>query len=141
MIENTFRFVSIYANVHFKMSSFKKAREALLIAYDDSLVDDEEFAALYDVCRSKNLGLPYYEYPSFVLEEMDEAECGIYFRFKKNVIPILARVLDFPDKFTCQHGTVCECVEALCIVLRRFSYPCRYSDMLPSLADQFRSSA
>ena len=58
MIENTFRFVSIYANVRFKMSSFKKAREALLIAYDDSLVDDEVFAALYDVCRSKNPELP-----------------------------------------------------------------------------------
>ena len=131
MIKNTLRFVSFYANVRFKMSSFKKARDALLIAYDDSLVDDEEFVALYDVCRSKNPELPYYEYPSFALEEMDEAECAIDFRFKRKEIPFLARVLDFPDKFTCQHGTVCEGVEALCMVLRRFSYPCRYSDMLP----------
>ena len=68
-------------------------------------------------------------------------ECAIDFLFKKNKIPIPSRVLDIPDKFTCQQGTVCEGVEALCIVLRRFSYPCRYSDMLPSLADQFRSSA
>ena len=131
MIENTLRFVPIYANVRFKMSYFKKARDALLIAYNDSLVDDEEFVALDDVCRSKNLELTCYEYPSFALKEMDEAECAIDFRFKKNEIPIHARVLDFPDKFTCQQGTVCKGVEALCMILRRFSFTCRYSVMLP----------
>lgn len=113
------------------MSSFKTARNALVVAYDDSLIDDEEFVALYDVCRSKNPELPHHEYTSFTLEEMDEVECPLDFRFKKHEIPILAQAMDFPDKFTCQQGTVCEGMEALCMVLRRFAYPCRYSDLVP----------
>lgn len=113
------------------MSSFKKARNVLHLADDDSLIDDEEFVVLYNACRSKNPELPYQDYPAFDLEQMDEAECSLDFRFRKKQIPILAQALDLPEKFTCQQGTVCEATEALCMVLRRFAYPCRYSDLVP----------
>ena len=62
---------------------------------------------------------------------MNEEESCVDFRFKKNEILALARVLNLPGKFTCNQGTVCESIEALCIVLRRFAYPCRFSDLVP----------
>lgn len=36
-----------------------------------------------------------------------------------------------PPIFKCPNGTVCDGTEGLCIVLKRFAYPCRYSDMIP----------
>ena len=35
-----------------------------------------------------------------------------------------------PDTFTCPNGTVCDSTEGLCVILKRFSYPCRLSDMI-----------
>ena len=113
------------------MASFRKARDALVVAYDSSLIDEEEFLALYDSCYSGNPELPFYEYPSFAFEEVNDEESCVDFRFKKNEILALARVLNLPEKFTCDQGTVCESIKALCIVLRRFAYPCRFSDLVP----------
>ena len=36
-----------------------------------------------------------------------------------------------PPVFVCGNGTVCDATEGLCILLKRFAYPCRYSDMIP----------
>ena len=55
----------------------------------------------------------------------------LFFFIKKNEIPRLARVLDLPEEFTCEQGTVCEGIEALGVVFRRFAYPCRFSDLVP----------
>ena len=84
------------------MASFRKARDATLVAYDSSLIDDEVFIALYDSCYSGNPELPFNEYPNFAFEEVNEEECCVDFRFKKNEIPALARVLNLPEKFTCE---------------------------------------
>ena len=35
------------------------------------------------------------------------------------------------QSFTCHQETICDGIEALCITLRRFAYPCRYSDLIP----------
>ena len=105
-------------------------RDALLVSYDSSLIDDDEFVLLYDACRSKNPELPYQDYSRFCLEDMDEHECVANFRFKKNEIPVLGRAMGLPERFTCQQGTVCEQTEALCPLLRRICYPCRYGDLV-----------
>ena len=43
----------------------------------------------------------------------------------------LARTsLRVPPIFKCSNGTICDGTEGLCIVLKRFAYPCRYSDMI-----------
>ena len=57
------------------MSSFKKARNAVAMAYDASWIDDEEFVLLYDACYSKNPEIVHKEYQIFDLEELDETEC------------------------------------------------------------------
>ena len=114
------------------MCSFKKARDDVVLAYDSSQIDDLEFVVLYDiVCRGKNPELPFEDYDSFSLEDTDAVEYNVNFRFKKNEIPVLARAMDIPEKFTCPQGTICEGIEGLCILLRRFCYPCRYSDLVP----------
>ena len=113
------------------MCSFKKTRDAVLLAYDSSLIDEEELLLLYDSCRSKNPELPYKKYGGFELADIDEAECTVNFRFYKDQIPVLSRAMGIPERFTCQQGTVCEGTEALCLVFRRFAYPCRYGDLVP----------
>ena len=52
------------------------------------------------------------------------------FRFEKRDIPPLVEALGVPPIFICQNGTICDRNEALCIVLKRFAFPC-YSDMTP----------
>lgn len=113
------------------MASFERTREALLLGYGSGLLDDEEFAVLYDAFKSENLAFPYYHYPKFSLEDKDEYECIADFRVKKNDLPVLSEALGIPPLFRCYQGTVCDGMEGLCIFLKRFSYPCRYSDMIP----------
>lgn len=50
---------------------------------------------------------------------------------EKGDIPSLVDALRMPPIFKCPNGTVCDGTEGLCIVLKRFAYPCRYSDMIP----------
>ena len=114
------------------MCSFKKARDDVVLAYDSSNIDDSEFVVLYDiVCRGKNPELPFEDYDSFSLEDTDAVESNVNFKFKKNEIPVLARAMDIPEKFTWPQGTICEGIEGICILLRRFCYPCTYSDLVP----------
>jgi hypothetical protein len=110
------------------MCSFRQAREAAILAYDSSFIDEDEFVLLYDMCHSKNPELPYQNYESFELDNIDEAECEVQFCFKKH--EVLARAMGVPGRFTCPQGTICDGMEALCMLLRRFCYPCRYSDLV-----------
>jgi hypothetical protein len=112
------------------MASFKETRNALLLAYDDYIIDDEEFALLYDLHTSKNPCFPYEEYDHFDLDTMDSVDCKAEFRVEKNDIPLLAEVLRIPAEFRCPQGTVCDGIEGLCILLKRLAYPCRFSDMI-----------
>lgn len=112
------------------MSSFKNLRELLLLAYDDNSISDEEFIVLYNSYQSKNPDFPYEAYEKFDLELLDDSECLAEFRVKKDDISILADVLQLPQNIICQQRTKCSGIEALCMLLKRFSYPCRYSDMI-----------
>ena len=116
------------------MASFKKTREMIVIAYAEKLLTDEEFLFLYEVSKSVNLELPYYEYEEFNLENISEAECKAEFRFERGDIERLADVLQLPPTFECPQGSVCDRIEGLCILLRRLAYPCRYSDMVSRFA-------
>ena len=113
------------------MTSFRDARNLLMLSYDDGLIDDDEFILLYDANMSKNPEFPYEEYGRFDLDEMDDTECKAEFRFRKTDIPLLAEALRIPEKFTCSQGTTSDGIEGLCMVLKRLSYPCRYSDLIP----------
>ena len=111
------------------MGTFREAREALLIANDLDLIDDEEMLLLYNLNRSKNLEIPNWKYEKFELYSDDE--CKSEFRFVKHDIYTLLDVLNVPDKITCQNRLSVYSEEALCLLLRRFAYRCRYEDLVP----------
>jgi len=86
------------------MPNFRENRFLLTNAYADGLIDDEEYVLLYDINKSKNLDLPYWEYDRFDLDKLCDDECKAEFRFKKNEIYNLYEVLRFPNKIRCSNG-------------------------------------
>ena len=69
-----------------------------------------------------------------VLTGLDDDECLSEFRFRKHDLPSLAKVLQIPDKITLYQRSVCSGLEAVCLVLRRLAYPCRYADLISTFA-------
>ena len=89
---------------------------------------------MYDLNKSSNLELPYWNYDRFDLHVLTDDECMSEFRFYKNDVYLVAEVLQVPDEKRCYNRVVVVGIEALCIFLKRFACPCRYSDMLPRFA-------
>jgi len=113
------------------MNSFKNVRELLLLSYVNNVVSDREFVLLYDAYRSKSPDFNYQQYDPFNLDNIDSAECKAEFRIEKADLPRLAEALQLPATFHCQQRTVFDSMEGLCMLLKRVSYPCRYSDIIP----------
>ena len=103
-------------------------RNALLLAYDENIIDDEEFALLYDYNQSKPL-YPYWKFDAFNFDSWNEVECETELRFKKNDLASLMDCLQIPEELVCRQGTVCSGFEGLLILLKRLAYPCRFTDM------------
>jgi hypothetical protein len=51
--------------------------------------------------------------------------------FEKNDIERLCTLLRLPNKYTCRQGITATGLEALMIMLRRLTYPNRWSDLVP----------
>lgn len=60
----------------------------------------------------------------------EEDECLNEFCVRKCDLPILADVLGIPNEIICDQRSVVGGVEALCMLLKRLTYPCWYSDMI-----------
>ena len=95
------------------MVSFVKARDELLVAYDEGTIDDEEFALLWEQTVSKDPIFLYKDYEEFDLETMDPVECKAEFRFEKNGLPSLAEALQIPTPFSANNG-VCVMAWKVC---------------------------
>ena len=113
------------------MASFRETRELLCISRAMGFITDAEFLLLYEENKSDNLDFPYKDYPRFSLQDTNEAECKANFRVEKHHITRLQDALQIPAMFKCDQGTVSDGTEGLCILLKRFAYPCRFSDMIP----------
>ena len=113
------------------MAGLREAREMALIAYDQNMINDLDFALLYDMNRSKNPDFPYWNYRNFELDSISEADCWANFRFYRDDLYRLADVLQLPDDLICYNGTKVNKIEGLCIFLKRFAYPCRLGDIVP----------
>ena len=116
------------------MSKFRENRIALIEAFDENVIDEEEFLLLYDVNTSNCLDLPYWQYQHFDLDQLSDDECQAEFRFLKNDIYTLMDTMNVPDEFTCYNGFKVDGLKSLCVLLKRFAYPCRYLDMIPRFA-------
>ena len=109
------------------MISLKEVRNQLLISHDDGVINDEELLLLYDLNRSDNVDLPYNSYPGFDSNDLEDDECLSEFCFYRNDLLLLAEVLGIPKVVECYQKSICTGLGALCIFLKRYSYPCRYS--------------
>ena len=69
---------------------------------------------------------PYWTYTEFDLDKLGDDKCCAEFRFWKNKIYYLSDVLDLPDEIITDNRHNVDKKDALCILLKRFSYPCRY---------------
>ena len=76
----------------------------------------------------------YWKYDRFDLDELGNDQCKAEFRFYKNDIFTLAEYLQLPDEIVTYNGLVVGSTPALCIYLKRFTYPCRYGDMVSHFA-------
>ena len=94
-------------------------------------VIDEGVIAIASEFEKKAPIFPYWKYEHFDLNSMNEDECKTEFCFKKVDIPRLQQAFRLPPKFVCLNGTTASAVEGLCMLLKRFAYPCRYSDLIP----------
>ena len=113
--------------------AFREAREHLLYAFSENVLNGEDFALLYDLNTSKNRDFHYWEYDSFDLDAISEDDAYAEFRFLKSDVKRLKTVLRLPEEIDCNlyNNLRIDFLEALCILLKRLAYPNRYSDMIP----------
>ena len=108
--------------------------EELFFKMEENMMEEEDYFLLRQ--RGVNsvnlhLELPYWKYDRFNLEEMTDEECSVEMRFRKNDIYQLCASLNLPQVYRCHNRLSIDSVEALCVCLKRFAYPCRYADLVP----------
>ena len=116
------------------MPYFKEIGDTCLGAYSFDTIDDTEFVLLYNLHKSKNPDIPYWLYEKFDLEKLNDDQCKVTFRFSKNHIYDLKETLNTPEEIMCYNNVRVDDVEALCAVLKRFAYPCRFIDLIQIFA-------
>ena len=116
------------------MPKSRETRISLLYVSDSIVINDEEFVLLYDINTTKSPDFPYWNYEAFELDMMSDVECQAEFHFYKNDVYNLKKVLNLPEEFTCYNDLTIDGIDALCIFLKRFAYPCRYLDVIPRFA-------
>ena len=79
---------------------------------------------LEDSSTSRNKELSYYNYDYFELDKPSDDECLVEFRFLQNDVYQLAEALGLPEEMKCYNGVRVDGMEALCMYLKRFVYPC-----------------
>ena len=108
----------------------QEIQDALIYAYAFDLLDDEEFVVLYEENYSREL-YPYWNFETFDIENWTDAQCRTELRFAKNDLLELQNALRIPNNFiVSSQQTKCTGFEAMCILLKRLAYPCRYTDMV-----------
>ena len=105
------------------MINLSEARNILLHCHADNLIDDDEFILLYDITELANPEFPYWAYPPFDLENFSDGECNAEFRFSNNIYR-LVDALRIPNEVRCSDKQPIDVVMALCVLLKRNSYPC-----------------
>lgn len=113
------------------MAGLRQVRNALLFSHAQNLISDEEFITLYDINSSKNPDFPYWNYQKFDLDTVTDDESKAEFRFYKNDVYFLQEKLQIPEQITFSSRLVVSGIEAICILLKRYSYPIRLGDIVP----------
>lgn len=80
-----------------------------------------------DNIRRPNPAIPFIR---FNIDAYDDVMCERLFRFRADEIRDVAVALRMPDIFHLDNGSKVYSLEGLCIVLRRFAYPCRFVELV-----------
>ena len=101
--------------------------------FNDEILDEDEIFCVFSELNRKNPPFPYWNYDRIEkqMDDMSSAEIKSEFRFGHSELPLLAEALQIPQYFVCSNGTVASGMEGLLMLLKRFAYPCRLSDMIP----------
>lgn len=98
-----------------------------LLAEDD---DDAIILQLLPELFPDNVDTTYDpNVPRFSLEQFSDVQCKAFFRFYKQDLISLANSLRIPDEITLSNRIRINGIDALCITLRRLSYPNRLVDL------------
>ena len=109
--------------------------ENLILAYNDAgVIGIDEALLLHDIQERKIPQFPYWTYEKFDLGLMQEDESKAEFQMLKNDILTPHTSLRFPGQLKCCNGVVVDSVEALCICLRRLTFPCQYMELVHRFA-------
>ena len=107
--------------------------DAATVLFVNDTIDERDFVAVFDQTNRKAPNFQYWNYQKVEtqLQLMTNDECRAEFRVDLADLPVMAEALRIPDRFVCPNRTVATGMEGLCVALRRFAYPCRFSDMMP----------
>ena len=98
------------------------------MAYLEGKLIEDELFLLLKLNTSNNLDLNYSKYPEFNLENTSEDDCIAEFYFRKDNIKRPQRTFKVANEIVCYlyNDLKIHVTEALCILLKRLAYPCRY---------------
>ena len=94
--------------------SFHELREALVCAFSDGVISEEEFLILYEEYESTNLNFREYE-PSSP-DNFDSSEARAEFRVDKEDIPLLINALQVLEYFRCPQRTGKAVHKFICLI-------------------------
>ena len=113
------------------MAGASTNKTLLLDAYCSKTINDTEFLFLYDINSCSNLHLPCWKYDHFSLEDVNDDECKAEIRFLREDIYTLRDIINIPKMFTCYNGVKVTGIKGLFILLKSYSYPNTYLDLMP----------
>ncbi len=114
------------------VAAFQEAATGLGAAFLWEFIEDEEFAALLYMLLASVHRLPQFPvYHRFDLDDLSDMQVWYYMRFERADLPRLQHALRIPDEVRTSLGTVSSGLEALCLVLMRLAYPCRWIQLVP----------
>ena len=108
--------------------------------FEEGFIDEEEFLLLNNAIqevqeedlRENNQNVPRWrEFPPFDLELWTDEECWTDLRFRKDDIPRIVNSLVVGDEIVTYNRVRCSSLEAVCLLLRRLAFPCRFTDLIP----------
>ena len=115
----------------------KWSRNSLLLSCVENIINEDEFALLYELNNSKEI-YPFWKYDKFDFENMDKAQC------KREFLFLCSHTYDLKkNKYSRENSYLSEnskfqswCAMHL-ILLKWLAFPCWYTNMVPTFGEKW----
>ena len=115
------------------MQNLRENRFFLLIAYADGIMNVQEYALLYNINKSRNLDLSYWQYDKFDLDQMCNNECKSEFYVLEIDIYRLCETLRFPENIIYVKVSDFLSLTTFYMLLKQYVYLCCYLNIIQCL--------